>query len=112
MRIPFGTTPATAEYTTISEAAIYFRNGILADVPWDATNLQSHHRHLISREEHIPSSHPLVKVKQLAVNIEAKEASMDGFIGDIISITIDNTFWVENTKNAVLLVINTMFRPL
>ena len=94
MRLPFGTTPAPAEYTTISEAEIYFWNGIFANVPWDATNLQSHHRHLISREEYIPSPDLLVKVKQLAVNIEAKEASMDGFIGDIIAITIDDTFWV------------------
>ena len=37
---------------------------------------------------------------------------MDGFINDIIAITIDDLFWVERAKNVALLVIHTIFRPL
>ena len=37
---------------------------------------------------------------------------MYGFIDDIITITIDNTYWVERAKNSALLVIYTIFRPL
>ena len=43
--------------------------------------------------------------------MEAKEASIDGFINDIIAVTIANPFWVERSKNAVLLIIHTIFRP-
>ena len=37
---------------------------------------------------------------------------MDGFIDDITIITIDDPKWVERTKNATLLVIQAIFRPL
>ena len=37
---------------------------------------------------------------------------MDGFIDNIIIITIDNLCWLERAKNAALLVIPTIFRPL
>ena len=36
---------------------------------------------------------------------------MDGFIDDIITITIDYPRWVERAKNAALLIIHTIFRP-
>ena len=45
------------------------------------------------------------------MNIESKDASMDGFIHDIITITIDDQYWVEIAKNADLLIIHTIFRP-
>ena len=40
-------------------------------------------------EDYLPDSDPLVKADHPAVNIESKEASMDGFIDNIITITID-----------------------
>ena len=70
------------------------------------------HRHLLPREDYLPDPDPLVKADQLAVNIEAKEASMDGFIHNKITITIDDPCWAERAKNAALLVIHTIFRPL
>ena len=73
-------------------------------------NLQSPHRHLLPREDYLSDSDPLVKVDQLSVNIEAKEASMNGLIDDIITITIDDPCWVEYAKNADLLIIHTIFR--
>ena len=36
---------------------------------------------------------------------------MDGFIDDVITITIDDPFWVERAKNAYLLIIHTIFIP-
>ena len=111
LRLPFGTTPSPLEYTTISEAEIDLGNDLLADTPWDATNLQSPHRHLIPREYYLPASDLLVKADQLAVDIKAKEASMDGFIYEIITITIDDPHWVERNKNTVLLIIHTIFIP-
>ena len=60
------------------------------DVSWYTTNLQSPHKHLLPREDYIYPSDPLVQAYQLSVNTESKEASMDGFIDYIITITIDN----------------------
>ena len=37
---------------------------------------------------------------------------MDGFIDDIITITVDDEHWIDCTKSAALLVIYTLFRPL
>ena len=63
-------------------------------------------------EDYLPASDQLINSGQLTVNIKAKDASMYGFIDDIITITIDNTYWVERAKNSALLVIYTIFRPL
>ena len=37
---------------------------------------------------------------------------MDGFIDDIITITVDDKHWIDYAKSAALLVIHTLFRPL
>ena len=41
-RLTFGTTPAPAEYTTISEAAIDLGNDLLQDQSWDTMILTRH----------------------------------------------------------------------
>ena len=37
---------------------------------------------------------------------------MDGFIDDIVTITVDDEFWIDRAKSADLLVIHTLFRPI
>ena len=37
---------------------------------------------------------------------------MDGFIDEIIAITVDDKHWIDGAKSASLLVIHTLFRPL
>ena len=112
MRLPFGTTPVPEEYTNISEASIELGNDLFTDTSWDVTNLQSLHRNLLPVEDYIPASDTLVKEDKLAVNIEIKDASMDGFFDAIIAINIENPFWVEISKNGDLLFIHTIFMPL
>ena len=73
-------TPAPVEYTTVSKAAIDLGNDILRDKSWDYTEIQSPHRKSIEEEEYKPEQDPLFQAYQLAVYIEKKEASMDGFI--------------------------------
>ena len=48
----------------------------------------------------------------LAVDVTSNEASMDGFINDIIPITVDDKHWIDCTKIVALLVIHTLFRSL
>ena len=94
LHLPFGTTPTPSEYTTISETAIDLGENLLADTSRDVANLQSSHRHLLQREDYLLASEPLFKAYQLTVNIKIKETSMDGFIDDIINITIEYPCWV------------------
>ena len=112
MRLPFGTTPVPAEYTTISEAAIDLGNDLLQDQYWDTNDLNSTHRSLLPLEEKQQSASHMAKSDPLSVDITATEASMDGFIDDIITITVDDDHWIDRAKSAALLVIHTLFRPL
>ena len=109
LRLPFGTTPAPVEYTTISEVAIDLGNDLPQDQSWDTDDLNSPHRSLLSPEENHQSTRHLAKADPLAVEIIATEASMDGFIDDIITITVNDDHWIDLAKSAALLVTHTLF---
>ena len=70
------------------------------------------HISLLPTEEKQQSASHLAKTDPLAVDITATEASMDGFIDDIITITVDDDHWIDRAESAALLVIHTLFRPL
>ena len=112
LRLTFGITPATAEYTNVSEAAIDPGNNILRDVSWDTDDLNLPHRSLLPQEEKHQSESHLVTADPLAMDITATEESMDGFIDDIIPITVDGEHWIDCAKMAALLVIHTLLQPL
>ena len=112
LRLPFGTTPAPAEYTTVSEAAIDLGNNLLRDESWDTDDLNSPHQSLLPQEEKQQSASHLATADPLAVDITATEASMDGFINYIITITVDDKHWIDRKKSAALLVIHALFQPL
>ena len=80
LRLTFGTTPAPAEYTTISKAEIYLGNNQLRYESWDTTDIKSPHSNLIPEEDKCHSADHLSKLYPLAVNIKAKEAYLDFFI--------------------------------
>ena len=90
LRLPFGTTPTPAEYTTVSEAAIDIGNNLLEDESWNIDDLKLPHRSLLPQEEKKQSASHLETADPLEVKITATEESMDGFIDDIISITVDD----------------------
>ena len=74
LRLPFGTTPAPAEYTTISEATIYLGNDLLQDQSWDTNDLNWPHISLLPQEEKQQSASHLAKADPLEVDITATEA--------------------------------------
>ena len=74
LRLPFGTTPAPAEYTTVSEAAIDLGNDLLQDQSWDTDDLDLPHRSLLPPEEKQQPAIHLSKVEPLSVEITATEA--------------------------------------
>ena len=112
LRLPFGTTPAPAEYMTVIEAAIDLDNGILQDESWDTDDLEYPHQSLLLQEEKNQSSSHLATADPLALDITATDASIDGFIDDIIIITVDDKHWIGRAESAALLVIHTLSRPL
>ena len=46
------------------------------------------------------------------VMMSSMKPSMDGFIVDIITITVNDKHWIDRSKSVALLVIHTLFRPL
>ena len=74
----------------MSTAATDLGNYLLMEKLWDVTELQSPHRQLIKEDEYHPVQDPLLQADQLSFDIEAKEASMDGFFDGIITVTIDD----------------------
>ena len=111
LRLTFGTTPAPAEYMTFSEVAIDLGYYLLPDESWDTDDLNLPHRSLLPQEEKQQSEIHLATVYPLSVDVTSTEASMDGFIDDIITITVDDEQWIDLAKSAALLVIHTLFRP-
>ena len=75
-------------------------------------DLSSPHRSFLLQEEKQKSASHISAADPLAVDITATEASMDGFIDDIITITVDDEHWIDRAKSAALLVIHTLFWPL
>ena len=70
------------------------------------------HRSLLPPEEKQQSASHMENADPLAVETIATEASMDGLIDDIITITVDDDHWIDHAKSAALLVIHTLFQPL
>ena len=110
--LPFLTTPVPEEYKTVSEAEIDLGNDLIWDESWDTDDLNSPHQLLLPQEEKKKSTIHLATTDPLSVDITATEASMDGFINNIITITVDEKHWIDRTDSAALLIIHTLFRPL
>ena len=69
LRLPFCTTPAPAEYTTVSEAAIDLGNDLLQDQSWDTYDLNLPHQYLLPTEEKQNSASHLATAYPLAAEI-------------------------------------------
>ena len=67
---------------------------------------------IVSHIEKQQSTISLEKADPLSVEIISTEASMDGFIDEIITIMVDDDHWIDRAKFAALLVIHTLFQPL
>ena len=103
LRLPFGTTPAPEEYTTISEAAIDLGNDLLQDQSWDTDDLNLPQLSLLPQEEKHQSASYLATADPLEVDITSTEASINGFIDDIITIAVDDEHWIYCAKSVALL---------
>ena len=79
------------------------------DMSWGKTDIQSPHRKVLPREEYIPESDLLFPKDKLAAENKAKYSSMDGSIYEVITMTNNDPTWVGWVKNAVLLMIHTIF---
>ena len=93
---------------TFSEAAIDLGNDLLQDQSWDTDNLNLPHQPLLPHDKNQQSAIHLATADPLAMEIISTEASMDGFIDDIITITVDDKHWIDRAKCAALLVIHTL----
>ena len=80
--------------------------------PGTQNDQNSPHQSLLPQEEKHQSASHLSTSDPLALDITATDASLDGLIYDIITITVDEKHWIDRAKIAALLVIYTLFRLL
>ena len=97
---------------TVSEATIDQEKDLLYDQSWDTDDLNSPHLSLLPPEDNQQSASYLEKADSLEVEITDTEASMDGLIHDIITITVDDEHLIDCAESAALLIIHTLFRQL
>ena len=64
-------------------------NNLLWDESWETDDLNLPHQSLLPQEEKQQSERNLTTEDPLAVETTATEASMDGFIDDIVTITVN-----------------------
>ena len=85
------------------------RKNLLQGKSWDTDDLNLPHRYLLKQEDKQQSTIRIATADPLAVYITATEELMDGFIDNIIPITVDDEHWIDYAKSAALLVICTLF---
>ena len=112
LKLTFGDTTSPEEYTIVSEATIELGNDPPREESWDKYDLNLPHRYYLPQEEKYQSASHLEMADPLAVDITATEASVYGFIDNIITIMDNDEHWIDRVKSAALLVIHTLFRPL
>ena len=82
----------------VSESSIDLENDLLQDESWDINDLNSPNRSLIPQEDKQQSTILNVMVDSIDGYFTSTEAPMDGFINQIITITVDDKHWIDRAK--------------
>ncbi|EED86556.1 predicted protein [Thalassiosira pseudonana CCMP1335] len=114
-RLPFGSLPAPAEFSQLSDVIFDLANDLITCEEWDP------YKHPAPLATHIPptkrikDSIPFANALDPDVTLPNNmKSTCDGYIDDGIAIVLDNkdtTKMVERTRQAMVMAIQTIFRP-
>ena len=114
-RLPFGSLPAPAEFSQLSDVIFDLANDLITCDEWDPDKLPAPlatHIPLTKRiKDSIPFANALDPDVTLPINMKS---TCDGYIDDGIAIVLDNTDttkMVERTRQAMVMALHTIFRP-
>jgi hypothetical protein len=114
-RLPFGSLPAPAEFSQLSDVIFDLANDLIECDEWDPI------KHPAPLASHIPTTKRLKNLtftKALEPDVKLPnnmKSTCDGYIDDGIAIVLDNKdttkMVVERTRQAMVMALHTIFRP-
>ena len=114
-RLPFGSTPAPAEFSICSEMIFDLASDLLHCKGWDPTTIKHPHTHLIEDPERLPDEIQFTKALEADVKLPPEqEAGTEGYIDDGAVATIDDEDdlnQIERAKHALPMATHLVFRP-
>ena len=111
-RLPFGSSPAPALYSVVSDAVFDLANDLLDDEHLIVDNLHSPNRSELPAPIPMDPAIEYGQAKPLLPPVVYKAAFVEGYIDDGVAATIDGPNHIERLQNAVPLAVHTFFRPL
>ena len=109
-RLPFGSKPAPALFSLVSEFIAELSQCLSEDQTWDPSELHSNMLDDIDTSP-IYSSGPFGKADPLMVDYDPKDLSIRVFIDDLITICLAVEGLIPRAIHAVPLVLDSVFRP-
>ena len=111
-RLPFGSSPAPCNFCSISEFVIDAAQLLAQDTTWDPKTLHNPNKDKIPPPAQIyDDTITFDKASPLAIDIEDTSIYIDGFVDDIITVTLGFNHLLERATNAVPLILHCLFRP-
>ena len=111
-RCPFGVNEGPGKFCIASEITIDLAQEIADDTTWEPEKLRSPHMETIPEiETNFNDGDEFGQAEPLSITMEEKQINIDGFVDDIITITLDIEELTTRAKGAVPLALHTIFRP-
>jgi len=114
-RLPFGSSPAPAEFSICSDTIFDLANDLLHCTLWDPTALPSPYDADLPAPEHLPNDTPFGDALPVDVHLPpSQKAGVEGYIDDGIVAVLDAPItkrMVERARQALAMANHLVFRP-
>ena len=114
-RLPFGSTPAPAEFSICSEMIFDLANDLLHCPYWDPDELTHPHRALIEEPEYLPDEIPFAEALEADVKLpKSQKAGTEGYIDDGATAALEESKEskrIKKARHALPMATHLVFRP-
>ena len=110
-RLPFGSSPAPAIFSIISDGATDLANDLASDPTWDTNSLQSRYTFLENSPALEHESIPFHPADSLLVQLPPRDVMADNFLDDIFMAGVAIQDNIRRIIHAVPLALECLFKP-
>ena len=110
LRLPFGVAAGPGLYSTVSEAIFDLTNDILSEQSWDHLSLKSPHNSALESPDIQDEEADFAIALPLAIPIPTTPTFCDGYIDDIICVSLATDDFVARCQAVAPLAAHTIFR--